>query len=94
MRGERHTCFKPSPDLLDKINIIEYDFLEPENAIQHFNNKQFDVAYYLIHSLGDTATTLKEYELRCAGCFVLVATLTQVKQIIYLSGISNEENLF
>lgn len=85
--------FKPSPDLLDKIHVIEYDFLEPENAIQHFNNKQFDVAYYLIHSLGDTATTLKEYELRCAGCFVLVATLTQVKQIIYLSGISNEDNL-
>lgn len=85
--------FKPSPDLLDKITIIEYDFLQPENAVQNFNKKQFDVAYYLIHSLGDTSTTLKEYELRAAGCFVLVATLTQVKQIIYLSGISNETKL-
>ena len=55
--------------------------------------KYFDVAYYLIHSLGDTSTTLKEYEIRSAGCFVLVATLTQVKQIVYLSGISNEKNL-
>ncbi len=85
--------FQPSPDLLNKINIIEFDFLHPENALQHFNKKYFDVAYYLIHSLGDTSTTLKEYEIRSAGCFVLVATLTQVKQIVYLSGISNEKNL-
>ena len=98
--GHEVTCvvrdqnrFRPSPDLLNKINIIEFDFLQPENALQHFNKKQFDVAYYLIHSLGDTSTTLKEYELRSAGCFVLVASLTQVKQIIYLSGISNEKNL-
>ncbi|MBV6479185.1 MAG: hypothetical protein HGGPFJEG_01946 [Ignavibacteria bacterium] len=98
--GHEVTCvvrdvnrFKPSKDLLEKVNIIEFDFLHPENAMQHFNKKQFDVAYYLIHSLGDTATTLKEYELRCAGCFVLVATLTHVKQIIYLGGISNEERL-
>ena len=85
--------FQPSADLLNKIDIIEFDFLHPENAIQNFNNKKFDVAYYLIHSLGDTSTTLKEYEKRSAGCFVLVATLTQVKQIIYLSGICNERNL-
>lgn len=85
--------FRPSPDILNKIQIIEFDFLQPENAVQHFNKKQYDVAYYLIHSLGDTTTTLKEYELRSAGCFVLVASLTQVKQIIYLSGICNEKNL-
>ncbi len=88
-----HNRFKPSPGLLNKINIIEFDFLQPENALQHFNKKNFDVAYYLIHSLGDTSTTLKEYEVRSAGCFVLVASLTQVKQIIYLGGISNEKNL-
>jgi uncharacterized protein YbjT (DUF2867 family) len=88
-----HKRFQPSPDLLNKITIIEFDFLHPENAVQNFNKKYFDVAYYLIHSLGDTSTTLKEYEIRSAGCFVLVATLTQVRQIIYLSGISNEKNL-
>jgi len=89
---DRHR-FQPSPDLLNKINIIEFDFLHPENALQHFNKKYFDVAYYLIHSLGDTSTTLKEYEMRSAGCFVLVASLTQVKQIVYLSGISNQKVL-
>ncbi len=89
---DRHR-FQPSPDLLNKINIIEFDFLHPENALQHFNKKYFDVAYYLIHSLGDTSTTLKEYEMRSAGCFVLVASLTQVKQIVYLSGITNQKIL-
>lgn len=98
--GHEVTCvvrninrFKPSNRILDKIEIIEYDFLHPENALQKFKNKEFDVAYYLIHSLSDTSTTLKEYELRSVGCFLLVATLTKVKQIIYQSGISNEENL-
>ncbi|MBK8711148.1 MAG: SDR family oxidoreductase [Niastella sp.] len=98
--GHEVTCvvrdtkrFKPTKSILEKVQIIEYDFLYPENAIQHFKNKEFDAAYYLIHSLGDTTTTLKEYELRSIGCFVLVATLTKVKQIIYLGGISNEENL-
>ena len=98
--GHEVTCvvrdinrFKPSKSILNKINIIEYDFLYPENALQNFKNKEFDTAYYLIHSLGDTSTTLKEYELRSAGCFVLVATLTKVRQIIYLSGICNEKIL-
>src|SRR6187455_2221710 len=85
--------FQPAPDLLDKVEVIEFDFLQPENAIQQFHKKQFDVGYYLIHSLGDTYTTLKEYELRSAGCFVLVASLCQVKQIIYLGGISNQLHL-
>lgn len=98
--GHEVTCvvrdrnrFQPTSDLLSKIDIIEFDFLQPENAVQHFNNKKYDVAYYLIHSLGDTSTILKEYELRSAGCFILVALLTQIKQIIYLSGISNENTL-
>ncbi len=98
--GHEVTCvvrdkrrFKLTPHLENRISLIEYDFLQPENAVQHFNKKQFDAAYYLIHSLGDTSTTLKEYEKRAAGCFVLVAMLTQVKQVIYLGGISNVKNL-
>lgn len=98
--GHEVTCvvrdrkrFKPSEDLLSKVHIIEFDFLKPENAIQHFKDKKYDAAYYLIHSLGDTTTTLKEYEIRSAGCFVLVAHLTQVRQLIYLGGISNDQSL-
>lgn len=85
--------FKPSEDVLSKVNVIEFDFLQPENALLHFNKKEYDVAYYLIHSLGDTSTTLKEYELRSVGCFILVASLCHVRQIVYLGGISNEAKL-
>lgn len=85
--------FRPSPDLIERVEIIEFDFLHPEYALQKFAKKEFDAAYYFIHSLGDTSTTLKEYEVRCAGTFVLVASLTHVKQIIYLSGISNDDLL-
>ncbi|MBS1659125.1 MAG: SDR family oxidoreductase [Bacteroidetes bacterium] len=98
--GHEVTCvvrdqfrFRPAGNLLEKIKIIEFDFLKPEYALQNFGGKEFDAAYYLIHSLGDTTTTLREYESRAAGCFVLVASLTKVKQIIYLSGISNEKLL-
>ncbi len=98
--GHQVTCvvrdknrFRPSEDLLEKVEIIEFDFLNPEFALRKFGKKEFDAAYYFIHSLGDTSTTLKEYEVRCAGTFVLVASLTKVKQIIYLSGISNDSEL-
>lgn len=85
--------FQPSEDLLQQVEVIEFDFLQPENALQHFNKKIYDVAYYLIHSLGDTSTTLKEYELRSVGCFILVSSLCQVRQIVYLGGISNQTKL-
>ena len=98
--GHEVTCvvrdtarFRPAGDIMDKVEVIEFDFLQPENALQHFNKRKFDVAYFLIHSLGDTSTTLKEYELRAAGCFILVSSLCQVKQIIYLGGISNVTKL-
>src|ERR1017187_5635313 len=65
--------FQPSEDLLDKISIIEFDFLQPENADKVFAGKQFDVAYYLIHSLKDTLDSLYEFETTSANCFVHVA---------------------
>jgi uncharacterized protein YbjT (DUF2867 family) len=98
--GHEVTCvvrdkrrFLPSPDLLNKINIVEFDFLLPQYANPVFAGKQFDAAYYLIHSLRDTNALLHQYERMSAECFVKVADLTGVKQIIYLGGISNETNL-
>ncbi|HET8963321.1 MAG TPA: NAD-dependent epimerase/dehydratase family protein [Chitinophagales bacterium] len=71
--------FVPAKYVLEKVNVIEFDFLQPENAFQHFNSTQYDAAYYLIHSLVDTRTSLKDYETRSAGCFVLVASIANVK---------------
>jgi uncharacterized protein YbjT (DUF2867 family) len=98
--GHEVTCvvrdsnrFHPSPDLLSKVTIVEFDFLQPTNAEQVFAGKNFDVAYYLIHSLKDTFVSLEELERTSAECFVKVLKITQVKQLIYLGGISNQSAL-
>ncbi len=85
--------FQPNPDILKKVQIIDFDFLNHENVENYFAEKQFDVAYYLIHSLKDTFVSLEELERKSAECFVEVAKLTKVKQLIYLGGISNASAL-
>ena len=80
-------------DLLKKISIVDFDFLEPEKVESQFARKQFDVAYYLIHSLKDTFVSLENLEKSSAECFIKVAKITGVKQIIYLGGISNASAL-
>jgi uncharacterized protein YbjT (DUF2867 family) len=98
--GHEVTCvvrdskrFTPQLHLIDKISIIEFDFLQDEKITPVFRGKQFDAAYYLIHSLNDQHGALVEKEKRSAQSFVEVCTLTCVKQIIYLSGITNAEHL-
>lgn len=98
--GHEVTCvvrdrrrYQPSADLLDKIVVLEFDFLQPEKAETVFSGKEFDVAYYLIHSLHDDKASFHAHEIQSAECFVNVITLTGVKQFVYLSGISNVGNL-
>ncbi len=98
--GHEVTCvvresrrFQLKPDLFNKINIIDFDFLHSEKAGNCFTGKQFDVAYYLIHSLKDTFESLEELEKLSAECFIKVSKITGVKQIIYLGGISNANAL-
>ena len=85
--------FHPKPDLRKKISLIDFDFLNHDNIESHFKEKEFDVAFYLIHSLKDTFISLEEHEKNSAECFVEVAKLTKVKQLIYLGGISNASAL-
>lgn len=85
--------FELSKTLLSKISVIDFDFLNTQNIQNVFGGKTFDVAYYLIHSLKDTFKTLEQLEKKSAECFVEVAKLTHVKQLIYLGGISNSSSL-
>jgi uncharacterized protein YbjT (DUF2867 family) len=32
--------FQPSEGILRQVEVIEFDFLQPENALQHFNKKE------------------------------------------------------
>lgn len=85
--------FQPSEKLLKKIQVLEFDFLKPEEAGKTFSGKEFDAAYYFIHSLADTRKSFFQFEKTCASCFVNIAHLTKVKQTVYLGGISNVDAL-
>ena len=75
----------------DTIDVIETDFLEPESL--HTIPKDIDVAFYLIHSMSNSSNDFETLEEQCALNFKTAIEHTNVKQVIYLSGITNDNNL-
>ncbi|MGC1206048.1 MAG: SDR family oxidoreductase [Flavobacteriaceae bacterium] len=73
------------------IDIVQVDFLKPE-TLKNIPT-DIDVAYYLIHSMSNSSKDFESLEERCAINFKSQLEKTKVKQIIYLSGITNEEEL-
>ncbi|MCB2222472.1 MAG: SDR family oxidoreductase [Bacteroidetes bacterium] len=71
--------------------MVEVDFLRKEelSAIP----EDIDVAYYLIHSMTGTVSDFHVLEAEAATNFQERMDQTQVKQVIYLSGIVNEKVL-
>lgn len=75
----------------ERIRIIEIDFL---NEVQINDTiKHIDVAYYLIHSMSASTGNFEQLEERSAHHFIQFISNTDIKQIIYLGGITNEKNL-
>ncbi len=74
-----------------KVAIIEVDFLKEESlkAIP----KDIDLSYYLIHSMSSSVETFETLEKQCAVNFKKRLEQTKVKQVIYLSGIVNDNQL-
>lgn len=71
-------------------SFIKMDFLSPEpNKIP----KDIDVAYYLIHSMATGSNDFEDLERQCAQNFKNLVSVTQCKQVIYLSGIVNDDSL-
>lgn len=54
--------------------------------------KEIEAAYYLVHSMSDIVSNLVESECEVLKQFLKCLEPTNVKQIIYLSGIVNDEN--
>lgn len=83
--------FDLSPYEHKAIHVIEVDFLAPSttNGIP----KSIDAAYYLIHSMSASSGDFEEMEQRAALNFVEALQNTEVKQVIYLSGIVNSDHL-
>ncbi len=78
-------------DLRSKIEIVEIDFLEDFTIPDSL--KDIDAAYYLIHSMTASTTDFDSHEAKAAHNFKSLMGKTSVKQVIYLSGIVNEEKL-
>ncbi|WP_299224368.1 SDR family oxidoreductase [uncultured Psychroserpens sp.] len=73
------------------IDVVEADFLKPETLNNIPND--IDVAYYLIHSMSNSSKDFESLEERCAKNFKNYIETTSAKQVIYLSGITNEDQL-
>lgn len=73
-----------------RIRIVEVDLLE-DNPPDTFP-KQIDVAYYLIHSMSSKGDFSKK-EAKAAENFLSLLGPTDCRQVIYLSGIVNEDEL-
>ncbi len=76
---------------LEQIEVIENDFLD-ESTLNNIP-KNIDVAYYLIHSMSSSDGDFKEKEKTSADNFRLALEKTTVKQVIFLTGIINEDKL-
>lgn len=70
-----------------EVKLIEGDLLKEVQLPQ-----EIDIAYYLVHSMGG-ADDFAKLEAQTASNFVAAINSTNAKQIIYLGGISNADNL-
>lgn len=82
--------FSPPKSLLNHITIIEVDLLKVE-SLKNIPT-DIDVAFYLVHSMA-SSSKYKSLEKTSAINFRQSLKATQVKQVIYLSGIINESEL-
>ncbi|MCY1635541.1 SDR family oxidoreductase [Marinifilum sp. D737] len=73
------------------VRILEVDLLLPKSLEKI--PKDIQVSYYLIHSMLHGTEGFDVLEKRCAQNFVNYLKKTENRQIIYLSGIANEEKL-
>jgi uncharacterized protein YbjT (DUF2867 family) len=97
-RGDEVICFVRNLNRLNlpenskaKFQKCEIDLLKPI----HISPEKFDIdiAFYLVHSMSASIGEFMEEEARSARNFADYISKTNCRQIIYLSGISNSENL-
>lgn len=74
-----------------QVHIIQADLLDAQ-SLEKIPN-EIDAAYYLVHSMSASAEEFTSLEAQSAIHFRDRLSRTQARQIIYLSGIVNEEGL-
>ncbi|SIS84704.1 Uncharacterized conserved protein YbjT, contains NAD(P)-binding and DUF2867 domains [Zobellia uliginosa] len=85
------TRFSIDKDIRAQIQVLEVDFLKEVDP--SIIPKDIDAAYFLIHSMSSSVQDFDALEAQTAENFNTYLSHTQVKQVIYLSGIVNEDNL-
>jgi uncharacterized protein YbjT (DUF2867 family) len=83
--------FSPEKYESNSFSLIEVDFLKPE-TLQNIPS-DIDAAYYLIHSMSTSTGDFEKMEEISAINFKNCIQKTKARQVIYLSGIVNEEIL-
>ena len=96
--GQQVVCLVRNKNRLDlpeklksKVDIITGD-LSNSDSLKHIP-EDIDAAYFLVHSMSHTADNFEELETQIAENFSRRISKTNAKQVIYLGGISNDENL-
>lgn len=87
---DKNRFFVPT-EYRNQVEVVEIDFLKKESLLKI--PESIDAAYYLIHSMSSSIANYDELERISAENFVERANQTQVKQVIYLSGIVNDQSL-
>ncbi len=74
----------------ERLQVLEIDFVNTKTLPLL---PRIDIAFYLIHSMSSTVGSFEVQEANAAKQFLALIEPTSCKQIIYLSGIVNEERL-
>jgi uncharacterized protein YbjT (DUF2867 family) len=80
-----------APKILEWVEVVEADFIK-QTSFESMP-ADFDVAYYLIHSMNASTGKFGDLESAAAENFVKFCNQSKVKQVIYLSGIVNQPKL-
>lgn len=92
VRDQRRFDFEDfNEDFLKSLEVVECDFLDAESLKKL--PKDIDAAYYLIHSLTSNSTEFSKLEATTAINFNEYINTTKAKQVVYLGGIANDEEL-
>jgi len=80
-----------SEELIKKIHVVEADFTK-QSSLQNLPDN-VDVAFYLIHSMTTKSGDFEELEKVASKNFSRYIKTTGARQIIYLGGIANDDQL-
>lgn len=75
----------------ENISLLQVDLLKEPRSASIL--KDIDAAYYLVHSMSASTRNFEALEVRSANAFLQLISGTSCRQVIYLGGIANHQEL-